>query len=381
MSRRDTLLVIVGALGLVVAWLTWRPSDDDGAPRYTAAPRAPDTARAPNPGDTTHRATDRLDSQVVDGPGSVLPPTCDTPPVTAVMAAAEAEVAIYERDVERIVDGLRSSRDLDGRLLRVVLQDRHPASERAEALQDLQRLAPGATHIAHLRYQLCDALGDHPACRDAETVLTAIDGDNGISWLRVFGRYASRGDWRQARIALARAADAPRFDLLSAAWVDTSEQALRALGQRSELDRMMFGMGIAAGVAIVDFGVLSRACRPGAQPNDAWPDICHATGSAMSSRGTNVLTRLIGLSVMQPPPAGTSALPGQASANEQAGALQELLGQSRAWNLDRYLALEAGNTARYLNDWRIHGEAYAMQSALDAAMEAYIQGNYSPCSE
>lgn len=166
------------------------------------------------------------------------------------------------------------------------------------------------------------------ACRSTCTLATdpqerwrTLDADNAAPWLAEADRALEAKDEDRAREALARAAQAPRFDWYWAAQVRASVNAARAVPVPPEGIRYaeeegfaardaadVFGMGMAFAASLPGGVRVVEACRAHAD----WQGDCARLGRLMEAKADTLLGRGIGRSmqrnVLGPDSAGARAL-------------------------------------------------------------------------
>lgn len=154
-------------------------------------------------------------------------------------------------------------------------------------------------------------------CPGREGALARIDPENAAAWLPIFDRAWADDDSAGADAALARMADARRFDVFfieeSVAWTELlgrfpeiQARLVELFSTTSsvadpEVAAIISGIAFSAAKAIPGLLSLSHACDRGKEPQ-AEPirfERCASIGRTMAQRGTSLSAQMIGLAVIR----------------------------------------------------------------------------------
>lgn len=193
------------------------------------------------------------------------------------------------------VESLRGSADVDMALAAALLE--HEVSAKKALVDEAYTLDSDNPLAVWNRLQVC-ALSDIECdWTSMEAVAVSVDGSNGMVWYEIAGRHIRNENWSEAQAALQRATSAARFDLYFIEHALLVERGLAATSELSYAERVVFGIGISAAVAIPYFGDVARACS--SEPEEAQIDvaICFHLGEHMAEASRDLITTMIGYSI------------------------------------------------------------------------------------
>jgi len=296
---------------------------------------------------------------------------------------SESDAGFAEKDLKEIareaVEVLSASNDPEYLLAAALLDFDRDDKEESELLaRALEQLPDHPVALWH-RLQHCEA----QSCDQDRIARTAVAADptNGMLWLEIASGHLEAGDWPEAERAMRRAIASPRFDTYFNDYATLIERGLAASTDFDYPERVVFGIGVAAAVAIPSYGEVSRACQ--SDENDAvvWVPLCDELGKSMHNRSRELISTMIGWGYRGTAAkrAGDSAL--VASLDSQSDALVEryVYRQVRV-GATALLENDATVLRNYLDDFRAHGELGAIDRLVDVAVRLRADETYDQCN-
>lgn len=252
-------------------------------------------------------------------------------------------------------------------------EDRRQIFERA--------LAANTQDPVALWYQLqnCDEFGcDRSAVEEA---VTTIDESNGMAWLEIGSARIREGKWDEAEAALRRAAMSPRFDTY---FIDTAMVVERGLAATTDLDysdRIVWGIGIAAAVAIPAFGDVSSACQSDENDPLNWVDLCDDLGEQMSDVSRELITSMIGYGYRK----AAASRSGDKAAfelldNQRRRIYHGMMSDQAASGAQVLLQNDPSVMQDYVENFLAHGELTAMEMLIKDARRLRSDPDYDQCN-
>ncbi|MDJ0710016.1 MAG: hypothetical protein QNJ14_06490 [Woeseiaceae bacterium] len=228
--------------------------------------------------------------------------------------------------------------------------------------------------LQHCRDESCD----RNALADAAV---AADPTNGMLWLEIASRHIQSGDWEQAEQALRRAIASPRFDTYFIEYSLLVERALTATTELDYSERLLFGHGVAAAVAIPRFGDISRACRSDENDTATWVSLCDELGRSMHEQSRELISTMIGW--------GYRKVAAERVGDDARVAFIEAQ-SDRTRERYSYRGIRAGTNAllendpailrSYVDEFVAHGELQAVDSLVEDAIRLRNDPTYDQCN-
>ena len=296
---------------------------------------------------------------------------------------AEPDAGIAEKDFKEIakeaVEVLSTSNDPEYLLAAALLDFDRDKTEESELLaRALAQLPDHPVALWH-RLQHCSA----ESCDQEQTAraATAADPTNGMLWLEIASGHLEAGDWPEAERAIRRAIASQRFDTYANEYAMLIERGLAASTDFDYPERVIFGIGVAAAVAIPSYGEVSRACQ--SDENDAvvWVPLCDEIGKSLHNRSRELISTMIGWGYRKVAAerAGDNAL--AASLKRESEALYERYVYRQIRVGAAALIENDPNVLRnYLDDFRAHGELGAIDRLVDVAERLRADDTYDQCN-
>lgn len=216
---------------------------------------------------------------------------------------------------------------------------------------------------------------------DAEAAAVAVDGSNGLVWLELASARVRAGEWQLAEDALERAALAPRFETY---FMDTAVVIEHGLAASSELgyqERLVFGIGVAAAVAVPAFGDITKPCAATENGPSFSVETCRQLGEQMSAQSKELLPVMIGYALRRN---SASRLGDDGMAqrlDQEKNDLQESMLHAQADS--GALALLENDPAvmrRYVETFLVHGEVDAIKLTVEEARRLREDSTYNQCN-
>lgn len=258
----------------------------------------------------------------------------------AVAESDSAEQELTQDEAEDAFNKMKSS--LSARLsvsssaehlLLIAMLEDDPVSRTALLDQAISR-SPSDPLLVWHAVRICSESGESAPCllRDWEQLLTAVDGENSESWIRIAAnRYAER-NYEAALDALRRAAAAAESRDYWTESVEVIERSLAAGSDYAFPERAGMAFGLAA-AGLPRYGDYTRMCRERSAQSVDWAHACLAYGERLASRGKTDMNQSIASALQR---LALEAL-GEA---DKAAAVQ-----------NRYLARSQRNMAMLKNDY------------------------------
>ena len=296
---------------------------------------------------------------------------------------SETGTRLTEETLEQLtrdaIDVLSTSEDPEYLLAAALLDfDRDDANESKLLARAMAQLPKHPVALWH-RLQHCEAGG----CNRDEIAMAAVAADptNGMLWLEIARGRLQADDWAGAERALQRAIVSSRFDTYFYDYALLIERGLAASTNLDYSDRVVFGIGVAAAVAIPSFNEVLLACQSGENDAVVWVPLCDELGKSMHEHSRELISTMIGWGYRQVAAerAGDSAL--VASLKKESEAVSERY-SFRQIRVGASALLENDPTVlrNYLDDFRTHGELAAIDRLVDAAERLRADETYDQCN-
>ena len=288
-----------------------------------------------------------------------------------------------EQDFEQIarsaVELLSESDDPEYLLAAALIDfDRDEQTESPLLARAMAQLPDHPVALWH-RLQHCK----NESCNRGEIARAAVAADptNGLLWLEIASGHLRAGDSFEAEGALRRAIASSRFDTY---FIDYAELIERGLAASTEFDyeeRIVFGIGVAAAIAIPSFGDVSRACRSEENDMVVWVPLCEELGKSMHEHSRELISSMMGWGFRKiaAERAGDDAL--ARNVKEQSEQWQEQY-IARRFRTGASVLMENDPAVlrQYIDDFRSHGELQAMDRLVETAERLRNDENYDQCN-
>ena len=285
----------------------------------------------------------------------------------------------FEQIARSVVELLSESDDPEYLLAAALMDfDRDEQTESPLLARAIAQLPDHPVALWH-RLQHCT----NESCDRGEIARAAVAADptNGLLWLEIASGHLRDGDRHEAERALRRAIASSRFDTY---FIDYAELIERGLAASTDFDypnRIVFGIGVAAAVAIPSFGDVSRACQ--SEENDAvvWVPLCEELGRSMHERSRELISTMIGWGYRKAAAerAGDSALARRLNDRSQQFREQYIMRQARV-GATALMANDPAVLRQYIDDFRAHGELRAMDRLVEVAERLRNDETYDQCN-
>ena len=284
-----------------------------------------------------------------------------------------------KEEIRKAVQLLSVSGDPEYRIGAVFLDASHEDETSHPLLEKAMLQLPNHPVALWHKLQHCRGTG----CERSATIraLTNSDPTNGTLWLEVASEHIRNGDSSEAESALRRAIASPRFDDYFMEYVTLIERALAATTELDYAHRVVYGIGIAAAVAIPGYGDILNACKSETNDPATWSPMCDELGRSMTNRSSNLLSTMIGYGFREAAATRVGDAARHAELQLAADQMREryLYRQTRV-GAHAVLLNDHAVLQRYVDTFRAHGEMRAIDNLVDEAIRLRADETYDQCN-
>jgi len=292
---------------------------------------------------------------------------------------APAKTSRWDRHANMVELSEQLSRSDDPDLLLASALLRPDPMDRWKLLDRVLDTNPGDPVALWQKLQYCDQMDcDRQAI---EAAATAFDESNGMVWLEIAGDRIRAGQWHEAEAAMRRAVTAPRFDTYVINYAVLIERGLAATTERGYIERYIYGVGVAAAMAVPSFADITRACASDENNALTWIDLCDDLGEQITRVGRSQAVFYLGVGVRR-------------TAAKRAGDTKQfdLLSHDANQRISDLMRTQANAGAQvlamndpavmqdYVENYLAHGEFDAMEMLVDDARRLRNDPEYDQCN-
>ena len=381
MRWRITLAFMVLAMAGGAAYLLIVSADFESEPApsrsSTISEEVSPTALALEATQITPTPGEGLTPELIDLMTHGLPiEGCDKFSGTQLESGREEE---QKEEIRKAVQLLSVSGDPEYLIGAVFLDALHENGTSHPLLEKATRQLPNHPVALWHKLQHCRGTG----CERSATVraLTQADPTNGLLWIEVASEHIRSGNSGEAEAALRRAIASQRFDDYFMDYVTLIERALAATTELDYAQRVVYGIGIAAAVAIPGYGDVFNACKSETNDPATWSPMCDELGRSMTNRSSNLLSTMIGYGFREAAATRVGDAARHAELQLAADQMREryLYRQTRV-GAHAVLLNDHAVLQRYVDTFRAHGEMRAIDNLVDEAIRLRADETYDQCN-
>lgn len=207
-----------------------------------------------------------------------------------------------------------------------------------------------------------------------------VDGDNAAIWIERARKFIQEEEWEAAEEELRQGIAAPRYDIYFFEEVMLVDRALAAGSSLGDTDRSVAAFGIAAAIAIPQYGDITNACKSESNDTSTWASLCDQIGEVMMAKGGTMIDHAIGIELRRNAAERVGDQSAVARFQQQRDVIKQLQDELIMSGAAALSENDYAFQSRYLDYFAAYGELEAFRHAAEDARRLRADPTYDQCN-